>query len=120
MYDSKNIKKFCTHNYIICLGTNKETGESFNYCLLCGEREERMNFHALCIDASFYLEDYPVITESQRRLKMQVIKQQFKELMLETCTLRPELIIEQFRLMIENKRNHIYNIKGKVLLPKSS
>ncbi|MDE5586966.1 MAG: hypothetical protein K2I72_01185 [Bacilli bacterium] len=120
MNDSKSIKKFCTHNYIVCLGEDKETGESFNYCLSCGEREKEMQFHALYINASFYLEDYPVTTEAQRRLKIQIIRQQFKELMLETETVNPALIIEQFRLMIENKRNHVYQIKGKVLLPMSS
>ncbi len=120
MIDPRENQTFCCHDYVVYLGENKETKEVFNYCLTCGEREHGLNFHALCINASLYLDEYPIETEEQRRVKMQVIRNQFQELMLEACNPNPVLIIEQFRLMIENKRNHIYKIKGKYLLPMSS
>lgn len=56
----------CFHEYIVCLGKDKETSETYDYCLTCGSKIEGSSSRSFYIDATLYLEEYPLETELGR------------------------------------------------------
>jgi len=104
----------CLHEYIVCLGKNKETDESYNYCLNCGERILKTLSRAFYVDADYYLEEYPLETEFGRTQKLIELRKQFNELMLENGVTSPAFVIDDFRDMVEFKKNKMNQARGKV------
>ncbi len=107
-------KEECFHGYIVCLGEDKETNETYDYCLTCGQRIKGLATQAFYVNATFYLEEYPIETEIGRSQKVRALRNEFNEFMLKNGGVSPEYIIDDFRDMVEYKRNQIYQVRGKV------
>lgn len=104
----------CFHEYIVCLGQDIETGENYNYCLICGSKAEGPFFGAFYVDATLYLEEYSLETDLGRNQKLMALRNQLSELMLEHGVTSPAFVIDDFRDIVELKRNQLYQVRGKV------
>ena len=105
----------CNHSYIIELGEDKIHGINYDYCLNCGKRIEQNFYHCIVLNATYYLEEFPIDTEQNRKIKMALIKERFQQIMLETGITKPEFIISDFKLEVEEKRNQMIKIGKKML-----
>ena len=106
----------CSHDHIIKIGENKKTRDKYDYCLNCGERVRKNFYHCLVLDATYYLEEYPVETENERQLKVYMIQKRFQQMMLETGIAKPEFLINCLKKEVEEKRKEMVEVKNKMLL----
>ena len=101
----------CLHEYIVHLGKNRETGEDYDYCLICGSRLEKNVFHSFYVEATYYLEEYKIENDSERTQKIMELRKQFSDFMLENGATSPAFVIDDFRDVVESKRNQMFQIK---------
>jgi len=94
--------KKCHHEYIICFGDD-------NYCFNCGTKIKEFLFGSLCIDATFYLEECLSKTE-----RFRILREKFEELMLQRGTTLPQLVIEEFKDIVEDKGKKDNQVRGKI------
>lgn len=115
MYNQQIIEGMCSHDHIIKIGENKITKEKYDYCLNCGERVKSKFYHCLVLDATYYLEEYPVGTEKERQVKVYLIQERFRQMMSETGITKPEFLINLLKKEVEEKRRGMVESKNKKL-----
>lgn len=103
MNKKQPILKSCTHTYIMCLGKEEKTNNTFDYCFNCNKRLRGINYGSLVIDASNYLKEYSLSTEEDRLIKLLALKEEYLRLAKEE-NISFEELIAIFKSKIETRR----------------